>query len=141
MVKVQKEIQKPKGTNAPKEKVSKLENVGCSKNEFGASRSSGQLRFLQSIYSTSLEGKTVAKSFYITFLWIFQVLCVWKKGVSKRENVCFCEPNLLYSSLQLMQIYFHAIYYKSISLFVRSLLVWGDSNWLTFIIFFTKLKL
>jgi hypothetical protein len=39
MVKAQKEIQKPKGANAPKEKFSKRKNVG-SKDQSGPSRSS-----------------------------------------------------------------------------------------------------
>jgi hypothetical protein len=79
-----------------KGEVSKLKNVGCSKIESGTSRSSRQLVFLRSIYSSSLEGKTVAKSFYITFSENSKY-SAFKRKESEERKCMFCEPRLLYS--------------------------------------------
>jgi hypothetical protein len=100
-----------------KGEVSKLKNVGCSKNEFGASRSSRQLGFLQSIYSSSLEGKKGRKIIFTLVFSEHSKYSAFERKEFEEKNCMFCEPSLLYSFLQLIQISFRAIYCKLFSCF------------------------
>jgi hypothetical protein len=88
-----------------KERFSKLKNVGL-RIQSGASRLSRQLGNFRSIYSISLEGKTVAKTLLNISLKISDYSSVRRKGISKRTDVCFVNHHLLYLLLSSMRFYF-----------------------------------